>query len=199
MAMEKNMGALASAAEEPTEAAEQESPGYEAKEEASPGMEAGEPGEAAEGQGGQQVDPRMMELFQLTVGRVREGLAAVAQNLDAALKADPLEATIKFGTEVLRKVVMAASKAGKQIPFEVIMATGMQTIKDLAGIAVEKGYMDEGQLESFMKEAFQRSLTRYTQLDMADGLIDQSQVSQLQQKMGMGSPRPRGALAQGAM
>lgn len=137
----------------------------------------------AMGAEGGSVDPRMMEAFQLTLARVREALTKVAPDLDAALKADPVQGAVEFGVTAVREVAMAAQKAGRNLPFEVLLATGMQTIKDLAEIANDKGYLPDEQIEPMLKEAFQQSMTKYVQLDAEQGLISPEDMQAVQQKI----------------
>lgn len=170
--------------EEPGEAAERETPAMEADEEANPEMEAGEPGEAMEGGAQQDIDPRLVELSQLVVARVRQALEKTAPELQTALKADPVQAAVEFGTRSLRAVAMAAEQAGKALPFEAILVAGMQTIKDIGEIANELGYLPDEQIETFLKESFQQSIAAYARMDMDEGLIDDQSLQAIQQKLG---------------
>lgn len=136
----------------------------------------------------QSVDPRMMELFALVVSRVRQALTKVAKDLDVALKADPVHGAVQFGTTALREVVMAAEKAGKKLPFDVIAASGMQIIKDIATIANEKGYLQDEGIEVFLKEAWQQSLSQYAKMDAKDGLLTTEQMQAVKEKVGGGMP-----------
>jgi len=143
-------------------------------------------------------DPRVKDLFNLLVARTMDALTKVAPQLDSSLKADPVQAAVQFGTRALRSVVMAAMRAGKNIPFEIVVNAGMQVIKELAGIANDKGYLPDEQIATFLKEVFQQSLAQYTKLDMADGMLNQSEVQAITQQMGMGTQKPKGALARGS-
>lgn len=129
------------------------------------------------------IDPRLAEVHALIVARVRDGLAKVAQDLDAALKADPVQGAVQYGTMTLRSVVNAAAKAGKKLPVAAILAAGMTTIQDLATIANEKGYLEDGQLEVFMKEAWQQSIAQYAKMDMDEGVLDPKMAEQLKSKI----------------
>jgi hypothetical protein len=142
-------------------------------------------------------DPKVVDLFNLLVARTMDALAKVGPQLDASLKADPIQGAVHFGTRALRSVVMAAMRAGKNIPFEIVVNAGMQVIKELASIANEKGYLQDSQIATFLKEVFQQSIAQYTKLDMDEGMLDKSEVAQIAQKMGMGAQAPRGALARG--
>lgn len=154
--------------------------------------------EAPEGESPEGVDPRMMEVFQLTLARVREALANVGPDLDAALKADPVAGAVQFGTSAVREVVMAAQKAGRSLPFEVIVAVGVATVKDLAEIANDKGYLPDEQIEVMLKESFQQSLARYVELDAKDGLISDGDMQAVRGKLSA-KPAGPGVLAQEAM
>jgi hypothetical protein len=196
MAMKK--GVLAQQAndeadEDPNEEAT-ETPDQESAEDQQEGDDDSAPPDAG-AQGGQ-LDPKVVELFNLVVARTMQALTKVAPGLDAALKADPVQGAVKFGVQALRTVVMAAQKAGKSIPFEVVLNAGMQVIKEIAGIANDKGYLPDNQIETFLKEVLQQSIAQYAQLDAKDGVLSQGQLAQLQQRMGMGVPAPKGALAQ---
>lgn len=136
--------------------------------------EGGEDPEAAEA-----PDPKAKELFDLVVARTMDALARAADDLDKALKADPVRATVEMGTAALRAIAQSADDAGKPIPFEVLVQAGMQTIKELGAIANEKGYLPDEQIESFLKEAFQQSLVKYARMDMSDGKIDQETMEKI--------------------
>lgn len=137
---------------------------------------------AAPGQA--RLDPRLLELVQLVVARTRDALAASPSELDTALKADPVQAAVQFGTRALRGVATAAEQAGKPLSFEVLVNAGLVVIQDIASIAVEKGYMAEGEIETFLKEVFQQSIAAYARMDLDDGKIDQKDVAALTGSMG---------------
>lgn len=138
----------------------------------------------------QRVDPSLSEGFQLVVARVRQALAKVGESLDSALKADPYHGAIEFGVRALRSVVGAAEKAGKPIPFEVMLAAGVQVVKDLASIANEKGYLDDSEIETFLKEVLQQAMQQFIQLDADEGKMSPEQANAVGSKI---------AEAQGAM
>ena len=182
----KPMGALA-AMEEPGEAAEQESASYEGREQTEPGFEEQDPRDTDEqpgDDGAAAVDPRLLELVQLVVARTRDALAASASELDTALKADPVQAAIEFGVRALRGVASAAEEAGKPLSFEVVINAGVVVIQDIASIAVEKGYLQEAGIETFLKEVFQQSVAAYARLDMDDGKIGQEDMAAITGGMG---------------
>lgn len=133
---------------------------------------------------GEGVNPQEVEAVQLVAGRAMQALQSSAGELDSAMKADPIRATAELGTTALRKVVQAASSAGKEIPFNIVLMAGIVLIKGMAQIAVEKGYLQEGEIEVFLKEAFQQSVSAYARMDAGDGLIGQDQAGQLQQAAG---------------
>jgi hypothetical protein len=164
-----------------------------------PLKQAAEQPQAAPPQQAAKVDPKLVALVELVASRTMQALAQVGPDLDAALKADPVDAAVKFGTQALRQVVMAAMQAGKELPFDAIVNAGMVVIKELAAIANDKGYLPDEQIETFLKEVFQQSLAEYTRLDMKDGMLTQGDMQAMQEKMGMGRPAaPKGALAQQA-
>lgn len=201
-------GVLAAAAgetEEPGEAMENETPEQEGVEEAGEMPEGGAMGEEdgpGIGVGGQEpVDPRLIELANLTVSRVRQAMAANGPELASALKADPVQGAVEIGTGALREVAKAAEEAGKPLPFEVILVAGMQSLKDLAALASELGYLPDDQIEVFLKEGFQQSVRAYAQMDMQDGLIDDAMLQEVQQKVGAAGAQGMsggGVLAQAA-
>lgn len=183
----KPMGALAM--EEPGEAAENESADYEQREQTEPGFEGRDPRDtddddsddmpSAEG-----LDPRLLELVQLVVARTREALVASAGELDTALKADPVQAGVEFGVRALRAVVGAAEEAGKPLSFEVVINAGIVVIQDIASIAVEKGYLADGEIETFLKEVFQQSIAAYARMDMDEGKLTKEQMAAVTGGMG---------------
>lgn len=198
-------GALAMAAEEPDGPTDAEAPEQEAAEGAAeqPGGGAmGEEDGPGIGAGGQEpIDPRLIELANLVVSRVRQAMAGNGSELASALKADPVQAAVEIGTGAVREVAKAAAEAGKPIPFEVLLVAGMQALKDLAALASELGYLPDEQIESFLKEGFQQSVAAYAQMDMADGLIDEQALQSVQQKVGAAGAQGMaggGALAQAA-
>lgn len=204
-------GALALAAEEPDEASQGELPDDEMTEGAAQPPDApaapdggpmGEGDGPGIGAGGKEpIDPRLIELSNLVVSRVRQAMAANGSELASALKADPVQAAVEIGTGAVREVAKAASEAGKPIPFEVLLVAGMQALKDLAALASELGYLPDEQIESFLKEGFQQSVAAYAQMDMADGLIDEQALQSVQQKVGAAGAQGMaggGALAQAA-
>jgi len=142
------------------------------------------PADAAKGGPGSPDDPRGKEVFDLVVARTLDAVSKQSQDLDTALKADPLKATVGFGTAALHAVAQAADDAGKPIPFEILIQAGMQVIKVLGSVALEKGYLPEDQIEVFLKEALQQSLAKYTQLDQQAGKIKPEEMQQMQQKLG---------------
>lgn len=178
--------------EDPTEEAS-ESPSMESSEDAQEPDEGGDaaappgpgamPQDATQGGAGSPDDPKAKELFDLAVARALDVLSKQGDALDAALRADPVKATVGFGTAAVHTISMAADDAGKPIPFQILVQVGMQVIKVLGSIANEKGYLPEDQVEVFLKEAFQQSLAKYAQLDVQAGKMTQQQVQQVQQKL----------------
>lgn len=144
--------------------------------------------------------PEMQELFDLAVGRVLETLAKGGEDLDRALKADPISATVEFGTDAVHMIAMSAEAAGSPIPFEILIQVGIQTIKELGSIANDKGYLPDEEIEVFLKEAFQQSLAKYTKLDLQAGKITPEELQTDQAKLGGGGPPlEREAPAMGAL
>lgn len=134
------------------------------------------------------IDPQMLEAAQLMVARCRTALANDAEGVDAAMQADPIQAAVVNGVRVVRGMAKAADKAGRSMPFDVLMATGMQIIKDLAGIALEKGYLAEEDLPTFLKEVTQQSLRQYIAADLEDGTMTDDEFESVQAKLGGATP-----------
>lgn len=128
------------------------------------------------GDGGKQPTPQQRELFDLVVGRALRALAEDGAGLNAALKADPVQATVQFGTRALRAVAKSADDAGKPIPFEILLQAGIQMIKEIGAIANEKGYLPNEQIKTFLKESFQQSIAQYAKLDAEAGELDPSML-----------------------
>lgn len=144
------------------------------------------------------------EAFDVVVGRTLEALAQDPEGLDAALKADPVAGAVAYGTKALHGIAASADEAGQPIPFEILSGAGMQVIKVMAGIANDKGYLPDEQIDVFLKEAFQQSLAKYSAMDMQAGKIDKKTLEQVRQTMEGGAqppaqapqqPAPGGALA----
>lgn len=142
--------------------------------------------EATEQQPEPTEDDRAM--FGLVVGRATELLSKDPEGLDAALKADPVRATVSYGTKALYAVAGAAEESGRPVSFEVLIQAGMQVIKVLGAIANEKGYLADEEIEVFLKEAFQQSISKYTQMDMEAGRIDQKTMDQVGSMLQGGQP-----------
>lgn len=155
------------------------------------------PQDNSEGAEGQPTEQHT-ELFDLVVGRTLEALSQDGEGLDSALKANPIRGAVEYGVAALHTVTGAAEKAGSPIPFEVLIGAGMQTIKVLAGIANDKGYLADEDIEGFLKEAFQQSLGKYAQMDMQAGKLDQKALEQMKQIMGESQPE-QGDPQQGAL
>jgi hypothetical protein len=155
-----------------------EAPDFEAEEGAAEGGEDAEGGEGG-GEGEKTYSKEDRELFDLVVGRTMKALSQNADDLDTALKADPIRATVEFGTSALRTVAMGAGDAGSPISFDILAQAGMQVIKELAGIANEKGYLADEEIETFLKECFQQSLSKYTKMDAADGTLKQEDLDKV--------------------
>lgn len=186
-------GALAAAQEEPMP--DQEGQDHEQAE--APDQEGAEdaegPGEDGEARRGG-ASPEQKQLFDLVVGRTLDALSRDGQGLDAALRADPVKATVAYGTQALRTVAQSAQDAGKPIPFDVLVQSGMQVVKELGAVANDKGYLPDEQIPVFLKEAFQQSMAKWAQSDVQDGALD---PKMLQQIVGMGQ-QGGGALSSAA-
>lgn len=141
-------------------------------------------GNALEAQAGKAPDPRQVELFNVVTGRTMEALAQDPDGLDVALKADPVAGAVEYGVKALWTVADAADKAGKPIPFEVMVASGMQVIKVLGGIANEKGYLADEDLEGFLVQAFQKAIGKYAQLDAQAGKMKPQDLQMMSKLMG---------------
>ena len=159
--------------------------------------DAGEDEGAQAAQAGAKPTPANRNLFNLATGRVMQALAQAGQALDTALKADPVQATVKFGTAAVHTVAQSAQAAGRPIPFDILIQVGMQTIKELGAIANEKGYLPDQQIGVFLKEAFQQSLAQYAQMDVQAGELDPRMLRQFVAQAGgqSGAPAGPGALS----
>ncbi len=146
----------------------------------------------------QEPTAEQRELFELAVGRTLEALAQDPDGLDSALKADPVSGAVNYGTKALHVIAESAEEAGSPLPLEVLIGAGMQVIKVIGGIAEQKGYLAEEAMETYLKEAFQRSLAKWTQMDMQAGKIDRETMTQVQRVMG-GPPEPSAPSGPGAL
>lgn len=127
------------------------------------------------------VDPQMMELFTRTVDYTREALAQGADEILAAMKVDAVAAAVKFGVRALRAVAAAAEEAGSPLPPEVVLAAGVQTIKDLGAAAEANGVLSEDQDDVFVKEAVQQAIAEFASLDRDEGRIEDEDMAALEQ------------------
>lgn len=134
-------------------------------------------------------DPELMDLYERTVDYTRNMLAEGSKEILAAMKADPVSAAVQFGVRALRAVAQAAGKAGRPLPPEVVLAAGVQVIKDLAAAAESNGLLPEGQEEVFLKEAVQQAVALFAQLDQEEGLIKPEDMQKLQGMGGGGAPQ----------
>jgi hypothetical protein len=169
------------------EGPEDEAPGSP-EDQAEEGQEEGQ-------QPGDPKDPQAQQLFQLAVSRVLEALGKDGRGLDAAMKADPIRASVQYGTAAVRTVAQSAQDAGKPIPFDILIQVGMQTVKELAAVALQKSYIQESQVEVFLKEVFQQSLAKYAQSDIQDGSITPQMAQQVSQKLGTAGAAAMGGAA----
>ena len=179
-------GALAQAQEEPVLPGDPQTPDDSMEHEGAEPAEFEAKEGVAEGGEEKTYTAEDRELFDLVVGRTMKALSESAQDLDVALKADPVQAAVEFGTSALRTVAMGAGDAGKPISFDILAQAGMQVIKELAGIANDKGYLPDEEIETFLKEAFQQSLSKYTKMDAADGTLKQEDLAKVK---GLAGPR----------
>lgn len=129
-------------------------------------------------------DSSHQELFQLVAGRTLDALAQDGRGLDAALKADPVHGAVEYGVNALWTVEDAAQKAGQRIPMEVMLGAGMQVVKVLAGIANEKGYLQDQDIPGFLVQAFQQAVGKYVQMDASAGKITPEDMAKVKQLMG---------------
>lgn len=133
------------------------------------------------------VDQQMVEAVQLVAARAQEVLAQSAQDLDAALSANPVKAAVEFGVRALRGVAGAAEQAGRQLPFAVLLNAGLVIIQVIADIANQKGYLGDEDIEPFLKEVFQQSVTAYAKLDARDGKLQPKDMQAVQAAMNKGA------------
>lgn len=124
-------------------------------------------------------DPQFMELFDRAVDYTREMLAQGSEEILAAMKLDVVGAAVKFGVRALRAVAVAAEEAGSPLPPEVVIAAGVQTLKDLGAAAEANGLLSEDQDEVFMKEAAQQAFNEFAKLDREAGRISDEDMQQL--------------------
>ena len=136
-------------------------------------------------------DEQRAELVQLTASRVLQALTQIGRELDTSMKADPIGGAVEMGTRALRQVAMAAQRAGKPLPLEILVAAGILTIRDMASMAQDKGYIGatDADAETFLKEVWQQSMQAYARMDAADGLIDPKQAQQVASQAGA-APAP---------
>lgn len=132
------------------------------------------------------ADPRTRELVDLTVSRVLEVLTSQSRELMAAMQGDPVRAAVEFGTTAVREVAEAAERAQGPLPPEVLLITGVEVAKYIADVANQKGILPDAQIETFLKEVFQQSMTKYLDLDMKAGRVPPEQMQQMQQVLGSG-------------
>mgnify|MGYP000405538675 CR=1 FL=1 len=172
---------------------DEEGPAHESSETpAQEGQEGAEgPGDDDAAEEGRAGAGQQKALFDLVVGRALDALSRDGPGLDAALRADPVKATVAYGTQALRTVAQAAQDAGKPIPFDVLVQCGMQVVKELGAVANDKGYLPDEQIPVFLKEAFQQSISKWAQADVQDGALDPRMLKQV---IGMGQ-QGGGALA----
>ena len=139
--------------------------------------------EQPEGEAGSMDMGKMQELHDLILARAQDILAKHPQELLTAMKADPVQAAVKFGVQAIRTVVSAAEKAtGAQIPYEVIQAVAIDMLHMIAQIGVEKGLIPDEQLEPFVKESMQQGFIEYLRQDQAEGKITPDQIKQIKKK-----------------
>jgi hypothetical protein len=184
--MPPNKGVLAQAQEEPVLPGDPSTPDDSMEHEGAEPAEMEAQEGAAEGGEEKTYTKEDRELFDLVVGRTMKALSTNAQDLDTALKADPIQAAVEFGTSALRTVAQGAGDAGKPISFDILAQAGMQVIKELAGIANDKGYLPDEEIETFLKEAFQQSLSKYTKMDADDGTLKKEDLAKVK---GLAGPR----------
>lgn len=141
---------------------------------------------------GDQLDPKMLDLFDKVVNYTRAMLAEGAKEVLAAMKADPVSAAAEFGARSLRQVVQAAGRAGTEMPPAVVVAAGVQIIKDLAAAAEANGLIEDGEEEVFLTQALQQGLAAYARMDADEGLIDPRDLQQLQGQGGKAAAGPAG-------
>ena len=109
--------------------------------------------------------------FDLLLGRARQMMEASSDEWISALKADPVQGAVTLGTQTIRSLVKMSEQAGQKVDPAVLLHVGIQFVKDIAALANAGGMVPDEQLEGFLKEVLQQSLSSYLEDDAADGLI----------------------------
>lgn len=137
----------------------------------------GAPEAAQQPTGGGNVKPaseQQQAQFDMLLGRCRQLLAESGEGFVAALKADPVRAAVKLGTQTLRELAMMSEKSGQPVDAAVLFHVGVTLVKDIAGLANDAGIVPDEQLESFLQQVMQESIAEYMRMDADDGLLEQA-------------------------
>lgn len=127
--------------------------------------------EAAQTTGKKQASPEQQAQFDLLLGRARQVMGENGEQLIAAIKADPVQMGVMFGTRTLRELAMMSEKAGQPVDPAVLIHVGITLIQDIAGLANEAGMVPDEQLEDYIRQVTQESLAEYLRMDAEDGLL----------------------------
>ena len=141
--------------------------------------------------GAKPASPLQQKQFDLLLGRCREMMGQTGEEWIAALKADPVQASVTMGTGTLRTMAMASEKAGQKVDPAVLLNVGIQFVKDIAAVANAAGAVPDDQLEAYLKETMSRSVMEYLSNDAKDGLLskeDKQQAEGMLAQMQGGSP-----------
>lgn len=117
------------------------------------------------------ASPEQQEQFDMLLGRARQAMADTAQEWIAALEKDPVRAAVHMGTTLLRNLAMKSEKAGVPVDPAVLIHVGVTLVKDIAGIANDRGMVPDEKLEEFLQQVMQQSLAEYMRRDADDGLM----------------------------
>lgn len=128
-----------------------------------------QPGQSAPTGGRKAAAPEQQEQFDLLLGRARQMLAKTGQEFTTAMSKDPVQASVSLGTTLLRSLVQMSEKAGQPVDPVVLMHVGATLVKDIAGIALDAGFIDKSQLKPFLKEVMQLSIAEYARRDADEG------------------------------
>lgn len=109
--------------------------------------------------------------FDMILGRARQVMEDAGEQWIAALKADPMMASVNMGTATIRQMATMSEKAGQPVDPTVLFHVGVQFCKDIAAVALAAGAIEEDEIKSFLKDSMAQSIMEYLKLDAQDGLI----------------------------
>lgn len=118
-----------------------------------------------------QASPEQQAQFDTLLGSCRQIIGGTAEAWMAALKANPVTAAVKMGTQVVRHMVTQYDKAGQPFDPAVIIHVGVTIVKDIAGVVNEAGLVPDDKIEQYLQEVMQQSIAEYMRMDAEDGLM----------------------------